>query len=92
MPTKNYSIRFDPDLMARVDARPEGRSEFIRAAAEAALGVPFAGAVNGPVAGGKKNLLCRPILILFRLRLIRLRLVQLLRVLVVKLMRPSFWR
>ena len=55
MPTKNYSIRFDPDLMARVDARPEGRSEFIRAAAEAALGVPFAGAVNGPVAGGKKK-------------------------------------
>ena len=49
MPTKNYSIRFDPDLMARVDARPEGRSEFIRAAAEAALGVPFAGAVNDPV-------------------------------------------
>jgi hypothetical protein len=55
MPTKNYSIRFDPDLMARFDARPEGRSEFIRAAAEAALGLPFAGALNGPAAGAKKK-------------------------------------
>jgi len=30
MPTKNYSIRFDADLMARVDAITRNRSEFIR--------------------------------------------------------------
>ena len=46
MATKIYSIRFDPDLMARVDACAAGRSEFIRAAVEAALGAGDALALN----------------------------------------------
>lgn len=39
MATKIYSVRFEPELMDRVDAQDVGRSEFIRDAVEAALGV-----------------------------------------------------
>ncbi|GGE30002.1 hypothetical protein GCM10011360_17600 [Primorskyibacter flagellatus] len=54
MATKIYSIRFDPDLMARVDASGVGRSEFIREAVEAAL---VASPVKRPAApsASKKN-------------------------------------
>lgn len=55
MATTNYSIRFDPELMARVDARAEGRSEFIRSAVEAALDGPALSASESPVKPAPKK-------------------------------------
>ena len=47
MGTKMFSVRLDEDLIARLEGVGEKRSDFVRAAIEAALGV---GGLDAPVA------------------------------------------